>query len=184
MVVHGGQFRTLVTFSRIHATCGATVISVQLRYNYRIYPDTSQQAALARAFGCARVVWNDCLRARKKAYEAGLAYPTSAVMSKLCITQAKRTKERSWLAEVSAVVLQQSLRDLDAAFKSFFDSVAGKRTGRRVGPPRFKSRKESRQSIRLTSGAFGVRGNGRCMWQGWVTSKSHGRGSSRRSPRR
>ncbi|WP_030187502.1 helix-turn-helix domain-containing protein, partial [Streptomyces sp. NRRL S-813] len=70
---------------------------MQLRYNYRAYPDAAQRGALARAFGCARVVWNDCLRDR------------------LRVTQAKRTEERAWLADVSAVVLQQSLRDLDAA---------------------------------------------------------------------
>lgn len=90
----------------------------------------------------------------------GLPYPASAAMSKLHITQAKRTAERSWLGEVSAVVLQQSLRDLDAAFKSFFDSIAGKRKGKKVGPPRFKSKKDTRQSIRFTSGAFRLKSNG------------------------
>ncbi|MEV5084249.1 transposase, partial [Streptomyces sp. NPDC056159] len=88
---------------------------MQLRYNYRAYPDASQCRALARAFGCARVVWNDCLRDRKEAHAAGLPYVKSAELSRLRITQAKRTEERAWLADVSAVVLQQSLRDLDTA---------------------------------------------------------------------
>jgi transposase len=39
---------------------------LQLRYNYRACPDASQRTALARAFGCARVVWNDCLRDRRQ----------------------------------------------------------------------------------------------------------------------
>jgi len=34
---------------------------VQLRYNYRLYPGPGQRQALARAFGCARVVFNDAL---------------------------------------------------------------------------------------------------------------------------
>lgn len=34
---------------------------MQLRYNYRLYPALGQQAALARAFGYARVVFNDGL---------------------------------------------------------------------------------------------------------------------------
>jgi len=38
---------------------------------------------------------------------------------------------------VSAVVLQQSLRDLDTACRNFFDSLKGRRKGRKVGPPRF-----------------------------------------------
>jgi putative transposase len=134
---------------------------MQLRYNFRVYPDAAQRRALARAFGCARVVWNDCLRDRKEAHEAGLPFVKSGELSRVRITQAKRTEKRGWLAEVSAVVLQQSLRDLDAAFKNFFDSVTGKRRSRRAGPPRFKSKKDARQSIRLTTAAFRVRGNGR-----------------------
>jgi transposase len=73
---------------------------------------------------------------------------TSAELSKTHITQAKRTIERGWLAEVSAVVLQQSLRDLDTAYKNFFDSLKGNRKGRKAAPPGYKSKKDTRQSIR------------------------------------
>ncbi|MHB8247197.1 MAG: helix-turn-helix domain-containing protein, partial [Acidimicrobiales bacterium] len=48
---------------------------MQLRYNFRLYPTPSQRQSLARAFGCARVVFNDGLRLREEAHEAGLAYP-------------------------------------------------------------------------------------------------------------
>ncbi|MGW4932089.1 RNA-guided endonuclease InsQ/TnpB family protein [Streptomyces sp. NPDC004166] len=130
---------------------------MQLRYNYRPYPDASQRRALAQAFGCARVVWNDCLRDRKKAHAAGRPYVKSAELSRLRITQAKHTEERAWFADVSAVVLQQALRDLDTAYKNFFDSVTGKRQGRRVGPPRYKSKKDTRQSIRLNTNAFSLK---------------------------
>ena len=133
---------------------------MQLRYNYRAYPGASQRRALARAFGCARVVWNDCLRDRKQAHAAGLPYVPSAELSRLRITQAKRTEERAWLADVSAVVLQQSLRDLDTAYKNFFDSLSGKRKGRKAGPPRYKSKKDTRQSIRLNTNAFTLTANG------------------------
>jgi transposase len=73
---------------------------------------------------------------------------TSAELSKTHITQAKRTIERGWLAEVSAVVLQQSLRDLDTAYKNFFDFLKGNRKGRKAAPPGYKSKKDTRQSIR------------------------------------
>ncbi|MGY5126403.1 RNA-guided endonuclease InsQ/TnpB family protein [Streptomyces nigrescens] len=133
---------------------------MQLRYNYRVYPDVSQRRALANAFGCARVVWNDCLRDRNEAHAARLPYVKSAELSRRRITQAKRTEERAWLADVSAVVLQQSLRDLDTAYKHFFDSLNGTRKGRRVAPPRYKSKKDTRQSIRLTTTAFSLQENG------------------------
>ncbi|MGW2557068.1 helix-turn-helix domain-containing protein [Streptomyces sp. NPDC001635] len=129
-------------------------MGVQLRYKYRAYPDARRRRALAQAFECARVVWNDCLRDRREAHAAGLPYVTSTVLSRLRITQAKHTEERAWLADVSAVVLQQALRDLDSAYKNFFDSVTGKRQGRRVGPPRYKSKKDTRESIRLNTNAF------------------------------
>src|SRR2546428_4977333 len=92
---------------------------VQLRYNYRLYPDPGQRSALARAFGCARVVFNDGLRLRQEAYAAGLPYVTGTELSAR-LTAAKATPERAWLGEVSAVVLQQSLADLNAAYRNFF----------------------------------------------------------------
>ncbi|WDZ88332.1 RNA-guided endonuclease TnpB family protein [Nocardiopsis sp. HUAS JQ3] len=124
---------------------------MRLRYSFRVYPDADQRGALARAFGCVRVVYNDALRARETAHANGEAFPTAGELSTRLIAQAKKTEERSWLGEVSSVVLQQSLRDLDAAYRNFFDGLQGKRPG--VGPPRFKSRKDSRQSVRFTANA-------------------------------
>ncbi|MFU8873167.1 RNA-guided endonuclease InsQ/TnpB family protein [Micromonospora sp. SL4-19] len=135
---------------------------MQLRYNYRVYPTPGQQVALARVFGCARVVFNDGLRLRQAAREAGLPYVCDAELSKRLITEAKRTPERAWLGEVSAVALQQALADLNAAYRNFFNSLSGKRKGRKVAPPRFRSRKDSRQAIRFTANArFKVLDNGR-----------------------
>lgn len=126
---------------------------MQLRYSFRLYPDFGQRTALAKAFGCARVVFNDAVRAREDARTAGGAFPTAGELSKKLITEAKRTGERSWLGEVSAVVLQQSLRDAEAAYKNFFASLKGERRGTKMGTPRFKSRKDQRQSIRFTANA-------------------------------
>jgi putative transposase len=135
---------------------------VQLRYNYRVYPTPSQQASLARAFGCARVVFNDGLGLRQQAREAGLPYVSDAELSKQVITQAKGTPERAWLGEVSSVVLQQALADLNVAYRNFFASISGKRKGRKLAPPRYRSRKDNRQAIRFTKNSrFKVLDNGR-----------------------
>ncbi len=96
------------------------------------------------------MVYNDALRARETARVAGLPFVTSAELSKQ-VTVAKQTEERAWLAEVSAVVLQQSLRDLDTAYRNFFDGLKGKRP--RMGAPRFKSRKDNQHGIRFTANA-------------------------------
>ncbi|MGC4806245.1 RNA-guided endonuclease InsQ/TnpB family protein [Micromonospora sp. DT233] len=135
---------------------------MQLRYNYRLYPDTGQREALARAFGCARVVFNDGLRARQEAREQGLAYISDGELSRRLITEAKQTPQRAWLGEVSAVVLQQALADLNTAYRNFFNSLSGKRKGRKVAPPRFRSRKDNRQAVRFTANSrFKVLDNGR-----------------------
>jgi putative transposase len=134
---------------------------VLLRYSYRLYPDPAQQEALARAFGCARVVFNDALAARQAAYAAGHGYIPDTELS-AALTRAKRTPERAWLGEVSAVVLQQALADLNASYRNFFDSAAGKRKGPRAGPPQFRSRRDGWQSVRFTANSrFRVLGSRR-----------------------
>src|SRR5262252_5377453 len=133
---------------------------MQLRYNYRLYPVPGQQIALARAFGCARVVFNDALAAREAAHQAGEPYLTDAQLSAR-LTASKATPDRAWLNEVSSVVLQQALADLNTAYRNFFASVHGTRKGPKVGRPRFRSRKDHRQAIRFTANArFKVLGNG------------------------
>lgn len=134
---------------------------MQLRYNFRLYPTASQRDALANAFGCARTVYNDGLRIRRQAYEVGLPYVQDTELQKQVITRAKRTPERAWLAEVSSVVLVQALSDLHTSYRNFFASATGRRKGGKLQAPRFRSRKDGRQSIRLTRNGFSLRPDGR-----------------------
>ncbi|WP_079104836.1 RNA-guided endonuclease InsQ/TnpB family protein [Streptomyces prasinopilosus] len=123
---------------------------MQLRYQFRLYPTRGQQQALARTFGCARVVYNDALRIRKDAHAAGTPFPKSGDLSKQLITEAKRTPERAWLSNAPVGVMQQALRDLDQAYRNFFDSLSGKRKGPKMSEPRFKSKRDNRQTARYT----------------------------------
>jgi putative transposase len=52
-----------------------------------LYPEPGQQGALARAFGCARVVFND-------AHAAKEPYPTSKTLSRALVTRGKLRRER------------------------------------------------------------------------------------------
>jgi putative transposase len=141
---------------------------MQRRYRYRFYPDLSQQAALARAFGCARVVFNDGLRLRQDAYAAGLPYIKDVDVQRAVITQAKRTPERAWLTEVSSVALVQSVNDLHRAYRNYFNDLArvkaararGEKAKLRVRQPKFKAKHDD-QAIRLTRNGFALRPNGR-----------------------
>ncbi|MEU7980505.1 RNA-guided endonuclease TnpB family protein [Micromonospora sp. NPDC049081] len=136
--------------------------TVLLRFKYRIYPTVAQQRSIARIFGCARVVFNDGLRLRQDAHERGLPYISDGDLSKMVITEAKKGADRSWLSAAPAAVLQQALADLNAAYRNYFQSISGQRRGPRMGLPRFRSRKDKRQSVRFTSNTrFKVLCNGK-----------------------
>ncbi|WP_225880487.1 RNA-guided endonuclease InsQ/TnpB family protein [Anabaenopsis elenkinii] len=124
---------------------------MKARYQYRFYPTDQQQQSLARLYGCLRVVWNDALGFCKQSEKLPGFNKLSAML-----TQAKKTEERKWLSDVSSVPLQQYLRHLDVAYKNFFNSLKGKRKGKKVGVPRFKKKTNS-QSAEFTKAAFSIK---------------------------
>jgi putative transposase len=130
-----------------------------VRYRYRINPTPSQRQALARALGCARVVYNDALAERQRAFAAGEKLSDSEVQRRV-VTLAKKTPQRAWLAQVASVALVQACQDARRAYRNWFDSLSSARKDRRVGQPRFRA-KRGRQSIRLTRNGFSVRQGGR-----------------------
>ena len=109
-------------------------------YKVRAYPTSEQTMMLARTFGCVRVVWNRTLAARRAAYateKRSISYGEASA----ALTGWKRRPELEWLAEVSSVPLQQTLRHQQAAFAGFF--------AKRSRYPRFKSR-NGRQAAEYT----------------------------------
>jgi len=117
---------------------------VKRAYKYRFYPSPEQAQELARTFGCVRKVYNLALEARTVAWyqrQERVGYVQTSAM----LTEWK-TGDLAFLAEVSCVPLQQSLRHLQGAFAAFFD--------KRARYPRFKSRKRSRASAEYTRSAF------------------------------
>ncbi|UKO98042.1 RNA-guided endonuclease InsQ/TnpB family protein [Nostoc sp. UHCC 0870] len=124
---------------------------MKARYQYRFYPTDQQRMSLAQLFGCVRVVWNDALALCKQSQKL----PSNGDLQKLVLTQAKKTEQRSWLSSVASIALQQSVADLGIAYKNFFDSLKGKRKGKKLGSPKFK-KKSNQQSARLTRGGFSI----------------------------
>jgi len=123
-------------------------VLVQKAFKYRFFPSDSQAIQLARTFGCARVVYNQALEFRSKSWQLekkSVGYHDAA----LKLTQWKKEPEKAFLSEVSSVVLQQSLLNLDTAFTNFFE--------KRAKYPKFKSRRH-RQSVRYATNAFTFRG--------------------------
>jgi putative transposase len=123
---------------------------MKARYRYRFYPTDQQRQSLAQLFGCVRVVWNDALALSK-----ATKFPGYNSLART-LTLSKKTQERRWLSDVSSVPLQQSLKQLETAYKNYFDSLKGKRKGNKVGQPRFKKKTHSQSAI-FTSSAFSIK---------------------------
>ncbi|KAA3643795.1 MAG: transposase [Chloroflexi bacterium] len=149
------------------AACVAGIKGVQIRkaYKFRLYPNATQQQALAVEFGHARFVYNHFLAVRREHYtqtKAGLSYADTT--GRLAIL--KHHPAHLWLQEADSQVLQQKLKDLDRAFKNFFEG--------RARYPRFRSRRH-RQSIRYPQRVKVDLATGRSYLPkvGWVKTVFH-----------
>jgi Helix-turn-helix domain len=127
--------------------------AMKARYRFQFYPTDQQQLSQALLLLVCWVVWNDALALCKRSE----TLPGFTALSAM-LTQVKKTDERQWLKDVSAVPLQQSLRQLDTAYRNFFNSRNGKRKGGKMGSPRFKKKTNS-QSAEFTKAAFSMGGN-------------------------
>ena len=112
-------------------------------YKYRIYPNKEQEILINKNIGCTRFVFNHYLSERIDNYkeaQKSLNYSDNANNLK------QLKKEYEWLKEVESTSLQQTLRDLDQAYKNFFRRV--KQGGDKAGFPKFKSKRNNKQSYR------------------------------------
>ena len=110
-----------------------------LGYKYRIYPNKAQKDLIDRTLDACRFVFNHFLAVHRdqwRANQQSITYIQTASM----LTDLKRREENSWLKETDSKALQESLRNLDAAYRNFFE--------KRTGYPRFKSRNCRNQSYR------------------------------------
>ena len=114
---------------------------------FRIYPNRQQKDLINQTLGCCRLIYNKGLAMRKDSFENGskIGYKeTSAMLTKL-----KRDGNFLFLKEVDSIALQQSLRDLDKAYKNFFNKLAKY--------PNFKSKHSHNQSYRTINQGDNIR---------------------------
>lgn len=111
---------------------------------FRIYPNEKQKIQTARTLGCSRFVYNHFLALRKEVCRhdgTSLSYRDCSAE----LTALKKTDAFRWLRDAGSVALQQSLRDLDRAYQNFF---RGRKERRKTGFPRFRSKRDARQTYR------------------------------------
>ena len=105
---------------------------------FRIYPNKEQQHIIHKTFGCSRFIYNQGLSLRSNEFKNGnsIGYKETNTM----LSSYKKSEKFAWLKEVDSVALQQSLRDLDRAYKNFF--------AKRAAAPTFKSKHNHNKSYR------------------------------------
>ena len=115
----------------------------------RIYPNEDQQIYINRMLGTCRFVYNNCLSYKIKEYNENKKSISFGDTSRY-LTQLKN--EYIWIKESHSKVIQQTLINLDVAYKSFFKNDKGF--------PKFKSKKNNKQSCRFPVDAIiGINGN-------------------------
>ncbi len=105
-------------------------------FKFRIYPNKEQELLLNKSFGSARLVYNHFLHERIEYYEQTGKTLIYNSCSKL-LTELK--KEKLFLKEIDKFALQNSLKDMDRAFKNFFNGS---------GYPKYKSKRDNYKSYR------------------------------------
>ncbi|AGB41635.1 transposase, IS605 OrfB family, central region [Halobacteroides halobius DSM 5150] len=101
-------------------------------YRFRLCPNKEQRILINKSVGCARYVYNHFLdKAKEDEYKTYTKYSKQ-------LTQLK--KELEWLKEPDKFALQNALKDLDRAFKNFFN--------KKYSFPKFKSKKNKKNSYR------------------------------------
>lgn len=114
----------------------------------RLYPSDNQIVYLNKLFGCSRYIYNRCLEYKINTYETAKK-STSIKETGKVLTSLK--SEFEWIKDSHSKVLQQSLINLEAAYKNFFRD--------KKGYPKFKA-KHNDQSVRFPHDAIiGLEGN-------------------------
>jgi putative transposase len=119
-------------------------VDIKRAYKFRVYPTKEQEIIFLKTFGCVRYVYNHMLAVRTDAWKESKK-SVGYLQSSALLTKLKENAEFSWLNDVSATPLQQSLRHLQTALANFF---AG-----RAKYPAFK-KKGGKQSASYTSGGM------------------------------
>lgn len=115
-------------------------------YKFRLYPDAEQANTLAQIFGCKRWIYNYFLGVQKELWLAEKKHLSHFDMNHL-IVDLKKQEETNWLKLADSIALQNSTEDLALGYQNFFNSIKGKRKGKKMELPRFK-KKSNRQSYR------------------------------------
>ncbi|MFI5799773.1 IS607 family element RNA-guided endonuclease TnpB [Streptomyces sp. NPDC051677] len=146
-------------------------------FRFALDPNASQEHALRSHCGAARAAYNWAVSwvgaswwQRRAEESYGVAEeqltewrPWSLPALRKAFNEGKHTDPRfaAWWEENSKEAYSTGLANAAAAFDNYARSKQGKRRGRAMGMPRFKSKRKARLSCRFTTGTIRVDADGR-----------------------
>ena len=113
-------------------------------YEYRIYPTSQQEAIFNQTLGLCRLYWNIVIF-NKNQNHSMLIQGYKPTFEKFKPEALEWTKEAA-----CSIPLAQMWSDVKAAYTNFFKSCKGVRKGKFYNPPRFKSKKNPKDSFRYS----------------------------------
>ena len=141
----------------ISSTTEKTVIK---GLKFRIYPTQEQIQLIEKTFGCCRQIYNNRIDEKTEFYIENIL-PVKNKTTKDEKTEIYKTFKPStekemkqkfpYMKEVSDRALQFARQNCEKAYTNFFKSLSGKRVGRKIGFPKYKSKKDSHQSYQEMS---------------------------------
>ena len=136
-------------------------------YKYRLYPNEEQKILIAKHLGSCRFIYNYALAKKVKAFQTDKTNLSRFdIQADLPIM--KKSEEYCWLKEVNSLSLQASLANLDSAYTKFFREHRGF--------PKFKSKKDSKQSFSIPQNTKVDFENGRVFvpkFKGGIKARLH-----------
>lgn len=115
----------------------------------RLYPNRTQTEQFNKLLGCCRFVYNQCLARKIKSYEETKTSENLSTLGKFVHHELLKDDNFIWLREQNTKVLKQAVNDMLRAYKNFFEQ--------HTGYPKFKSKRDNKQSCRFELGAISKR---------------------------
>lgn len=134
-------------------------MKVHKGYKFRLVPTEEQKVKINKTLGCCRFVYNSMLDRRIKAYQRR-GESMSYIDTQNLLPQMKTYLP--WLAEVDSQALKYSCRQLNNAYKGFFEDGKGFPNSNENGEKK-AIQLQKQKALKLTISTFSFRHLGRCV---------------------
>lgn len=113
-------------------------------YEFRVYPTKEQETIFNQTLGLCRLYWNIVVANKNENHDM-------LIQGYKPIFEKYKPEALQWAKEAAcSIPLSQMWSDVRAAYTNFFKSCKGQRKGKFSKPPKFKSKKNPKDSFRYS----------------------------------